>query len=125
MSPDPGLLGRDARWMHSLGKSEGSEGRNVLFRFEPGGNKPIGANEDGPDLVPLGPVGKTAVDTFAETASWRPWCHRSDKQILPGGRREQPSHGRTTWRPDRFRCRAPAIDDKKGTHKAARSLAPD
>src|SRR6202043_1502104 len=50
--------------MRSLGKSEGSEGRNVLFRFEPGGNKPIGANEDGPDLVPLGPVGKTAVDTL-------------------------------------------------------------
>src|ERR1700720_357245 len=50
--------------MRSLGKSEGSEGRNVLFRFEPGGNKPIGANEDGAHLVPLGPVGKTGVDTL-------------------------------------------------------------
>src|SRR4029077_16341022 len=64
MSPDPGLLGRDARWMRSLGKSEGSEGRNVLVRVEPGGNEPIGANENSPALMPLGPVGKAAVDTL-------------------------------------------------------------
>ena len=47
-----------------FGKSEGSEGRNVPVRFEPGGNEPIGTNENSPDLMPLGPVGKAAVNAL-------------------------------------------------------------
>src|ERR1700737_1461724 len=101
MSPDPGLLGRDARWMRSLGKSEGSEGRNVVVRVEPGGNEPIGANENSPDLMPLGPVGKAAVDVLQRQ---RPCVLdatvQTNKSCLEGAKNSQVTGGQHGDRTD-------------------------
>jgi hypothetical protein len=114
MSPDPGLLGRDARWMRSLGKSEGSEGRNVLVRVEPGGNEPIGANENSPDLMPLGPVGKAVVDVLQRQ---RPCVLdatvQTNKSCLEGAKNSQVTGGQHGDRIDSDAERQPLMTRKE------------
>src|SRR5271169_3490152 len=118
MSPDPGLLGRDARWTRCLGKSEGSENRNVLVRVEPGGNEPIGANENSPNLVPLGPAGKTAVNTLQRQ---RPGVLggpvQTNKSCLEGVENSQVTGGQPGDRIDSDAERQPLMTRKERVKK--------